>query len=206
VTPQRIHLIRHGQTASNAGRVFQLPETPLSEHGRDQADRLAARLAGSGISLVLASDFARAAATAERIAAATGAPLELEPLLQERNFGALRGRPYGELGAEAFAADFTPPGGESWPVFEARVDLAWRRIRALAERCEGSLAVVTHGLVCYSLASRHLRLPTGADPRRGFPNTSLTLIESAPPFAVTLLACTAHLGPRGGTDGASGVG
>ena len=195
MTARRIHLVRHGETASNAARVFQLPGTPLSERGRDQAERLAARLAGGGISLVLASDYARAAMTAEHLAAATSAPLELEPLLQERNFGALRGRPYAEIGVDPFAPDYEPPGGESWPAFEARVDRAWRRILAAAERCQGSLAVVTHGLVCYSIASRHLRLPPGADPRRGFPNTSLTLIESAPPFAVTLLACTAHLAP-----------
>jgi broad specificity phosphatase PhoE len=197
VRPRRIYLVRHAETASNAARVFQMPETPLSERGVEQAERLAARLSGGPIALVLASDFARAAMTAERLAAATGAPVELEPLLQERSFGALRGRPYAELGVDAFAPDYEPPGGESWPAFEARVDRAWERIRAAAARCAGELAVVTHGLVCFSLASRHLRLPPGAEPRRGFPNASLTLIEGAPPFAVTLLACTAHLEPRG---------
>ncbi len=198
MTPRRIYLVRHGETASNAARVFQTPETPLSQRGIDQSARLAARLAGHGIALVLASDFARALMTAERLAAAAAAPIEIEPLLQERNFGALRGRPYADLADDAFASGFEPPGGESWPVFETRVDRAWERIRAAAERCAGHLAVVTHGLVCLSLASRHLRLPPGAEPRSGFPNTSLTLIESAPPFTVTLLACAAHLEPGGG--------
>jgi broad specificity phosphatase PhoE len=193
VTPRRIYLVRHGETAYNAARVFQMPETPLSEHGWAQAEQVAARLAGCGIALVLASDFARAAQTAERVRLATGAPVELEPLLQERHFGALRGRPYAELGTDAFAPDYEPPGGEAWPVFEARVDRAWERIRAAAARSAGSLAVVTHGLVCLSLSARHLRLPAGADPRRGFPNTSVTVIESEPPFAVSLLACSAHL-------------
>jgi len=199
VSGRRIYLVRHGETASNAARVFQLPETPLSERGLEQAEQLAARLAGRGIALVLASDYARAALTAERLAAATAAPLELEPLLQERNFGALRGRPYAELDEDAFARGFEPPGGESWPAFEARVDRAWERVLAVSARCAGSLAVVTHGLVCFSLASRHLRLPAGADPRRGFPNTSLTVIEPEPPFAVSLLACAAHLEPGGGS-------
>ncbi len=201
MTPRRIYLVRHGETAANAARIFQLPETPLSERGIDQAERLAARLAGEGIALVLASDYARAAMTAERVASAAAAPLEIEPLLQERNFGALRGRPYAELGDEAFAAGFEPPGGESWPTFEARVDRAWERVRAAAARSPGHLAVVTHGLFCYSLAARHLLLPPGAEPRRGFPNASLTLVEGAPPFAVTLLSCTAHLDARGRTTG-----
>jgi broad specificity phosphatase PhoE len=201
VTVRSIYLVRHGETASNAARVFQTPETPLSERGLAQAERVAARLAGCGISLVLASDLLRAAMTAERIRLATGAAIELEPLLQERNFGALRGRPHAGLGFDAFAPDYEPPGGEAWSAFESRVDRAWERIRAAARRCEGSLAVVTHGLVCFSLVSRHLRLPTGAEPRAGFRNTSVTVIANQPPFAVTSLACTAHLDPEDAADG-----
>jgi broad specificity phosphatase PhoE len=193
MTGRRIYLVRHGETAPNAARVFQLPETRLSERGLEQAERVARRLADLGIGLVLTSDFARAAMTAERLAARAGAPLEVEPLLQERDFGLLRGRPYAELGAQAFTADYEPPGGESWRAFEARVDRAWERVLAAAARAPGSLAVVTHGLVCYSLASRRLHLPTGADPRRGFRNTSVTVVDPEPPFAVSLLACAAHL-------------
>jgi broad specificity phosphatase PhoE len=201
VTPRRIYLVRHGETASNAARVFQTPDTPLSERGIAQAERLARRLAEYGVSQVLASDFARAAMTAERVRCASGAPLELEPLLQERNFGALRGRPYAELGFDAFAPDYEPPQGESQRSFESRVDRAWGRIRDAALRCAGNLAVVTHGLVCHSLASRHLLLPPGIAPPGTFRNTSVTVIESAPPFAVSKLACTAHLDPDDLADG-----
>jgi probable phosphoglycerate mutase len=193
-----IYLIRHGETASNAARVFQTPDTPLSPRGREQAARLAERLAGLGVAAVLASDLARAAETAERIAAATGAPLALEPLLAERSFGALRGRPYAEIGLDPFAADYVPPAGESWTEFHARVDAAWARVQAEAARAAGALAVVTHGLVCHSLVSRHLafgagvaRLASGERPL-GFGNTALTRIEG-PPWTVQLLACTAHL-------------
>jgi broad specificity phosphatase PhoE len=200
VTRRRIYLVRHGETASNAARVFQTPDTPLSERGIAQAEKVARRLAECDVSLVLASDFARAEMTAERVRAATRAVVELEPLLQERNFGALRGRAYAELGFDAFAPDYEPPEGESWLDFELRVDRAWERIRAASLRCEGSLAVVTHGLVCFSLASRHLRLPVGAEPRRGFRNTSVTVIECTPPFAVLELGCTAHLSPDEGVE------
>ena len=40
----RILLIRHGETELNAKRVLQPPETPLSERGVAQAERLARRL------------------------------------------------------------------------------------------------------------------------------------------------------------------
>ena len=190
---RRIYLLRHGQTASNAARIFQHPDTPLSERGEREAARVAARLAGAGIALVLSSDFARARATAERVAAASGSPLELEPLLEERNFGALRGRPYAELVADPFARDFAPPGGETSAAFEARVERAWERVLAAAERAPGHLAVVTHGLVCHALVAGHLALPEGAGPVRGFANTALTVAAAAPPHAVSLLACAAHL-------------
>lgn len=193
-----IYLIRHGETASNAARIFQTPETPLSPRGREQAARLAARLADLGVAAVLSSDLARAAETAERIAAATGAPLALEPLLAERNFGALRGRPYAEIGLDPFAPDYAPPAGETWAEFHARVDAAWARVQAAAARAGGTLAVVTHGLVCHSLVSRHLVLGPGGAPREAggrpleFGNTAVTSIEG-PPWTVRLLACTAHL-------------
>ena len=35
-----IYLVRHGETASNAARVVQTPEVPLSPRGEDQARRL----------------------------------------------------------------------------------------------------------------------------------------------------------------------
>ncbi len=196
-----IYLIRHGETPENASRVVQTPEAALSPRGLEQAERLAQRLAGHAIARILASDLARAAMTAGRLHAVTGAPVELEPLLQERNFGDVRGTPYHELDIDLFAPDYAPPGGESWETFHARVDRAWERIREVATGTRGILAVVTHGLVCHSL-TRHLALPGDAQPDLGFGNTSLTIIAAGPPYAVSLFNCTAHLELGGGRDGA----
>ena len=201
----RILVIRHGETASNAARVFQTPETPLSRRGVAQAEALAARLRAHPVGGVVASDFERAHHTARAVAAATGAPLESSTLLHERNFGDLRGTPYADVEGDPFRAGFTPPGGESWSDFHARVDRAWEWLIEVAERTDGELAVVTHGLVCGSLVERKLRLPAGAASPRGFANTSLTIAGAAPPFAVERLACVEHLdadllpgGPGGG--------
>jgi broad specificity phosphatase PhoE len=189
-----IYLVRHGETRSNAARVVQTPEAELSPRGREQARRLAERLARAGVRRILASDLARAAATAEAVRAATGAELRFEPLLQERNFGALRGTPYAELGVDLFAPELAPPGGETWAAFHARVDRAWERVAALAGEPGGELAVVTHGLVCLSLATRRLAAPDGAPLElTGFANASVTIVEAAPPWRVTRLNCTAHL-------------
>jgi probable phosphoglycerate mutase len=193
----RIFLIRHGETAANAARIFQTPGVPLSELGRGQARRLARRLAGAGVRQILASDLLRAVETAEALRDATGAPLALDPLLQERSFGELRGRPYAEVGGDPFAADYVPPGGESWEAFHHRVAAAFGAIESAAARADGPVAVVTHGLVCGALVARHLGPPDDAPARvGGFPNACLTVAEGPSPWRVTLLACTAHLGPR----------
>ncbi len=188
-----IFLIRHGETVGNAARIVQLPDSPLSPRGVAQAERLARRLARERIARIVSSDFARAVTTAECLQRTSGAPLSFEPLLQERDFGDLRGTPYAQLGLDMFAPDYSPPNGESWPVFHARVDRAWARVQALAAATDGHLAVVTHGLVCRSLAGRHLVLADGAVAPERWENTSLTVCEGPAPWRVPLLNCIAHL-------------
>ena len=189
----RLFLIRHGETVGNASRTVQLPDDPLSPRGVAQAERLAHRLVSEGIAHILSSDFARARTTAEHLQRRTGAPLTFEPLLEERNFGDLRGTPYTELGLDMFALDYAPPNGETWPVFHARVDQAWARVQALAAATRGPLAVVTHGLVCRSLAARHLSLADGEVVPERWENSSVTIVEAGAPWRVRLLNCVAHL-------------
>jgi broad specificity phosphatase PhoE len=194
---RRIFLIRHGETAGNAARIVQKPDIPLSPRGEAQAAALARRLAGDGVARILSSDLARAAATAERLRAVTGAPLGFDSLLQERNFGDVRGTPYDALGFDLFAPDYAPPNGETWEAFHTRVDRAWERVRALSAATDGTLAVVTHGLVCRSLAARHLALAEGTLAPERWENTSVTIVDAQVPWRVSLLNCIAHLDEAG---------
>jgi probable phosphoglycerate mutase len=187
-----ILLVRHGETASNAARILQTPDIPLSERGIAQADRLAARLAKLGIAAIVSSDYVRAQMTAERVRAATGAPLELWPDLRERNFGALRGRAYAELGFDPFHPEYAPPEGESWADFHVRTARAWPKVLARARQLEGNLAVITHGLVVRAFAEREVGLG-GLDAPLGWANTSLTIVSSEPPPSLELLNCVEHL-------------
>lgn len=189
-----IVLVRHGETAGNATRVIQVPEMPLSVRGIAQAERLGARLAAHEVACILSSDLERARMTAERVAAATGADVTLDPNLQERNFGDLRGTPYAELEVDPFAPGYVPPGGESWEDLHDRADAAWRDIVEVARRSPGGdVVVITHGLVLHSLVTRRLTLGPGLEAPIGFGNTSVTLVDPTPPFGVFLLDCTAHL-------------
>src|SRR5262249_5386083 len=139
----RLFLIRHGETEGNALRIVQRPDIPLSQRGVMQAERLAHRLASQGIVRIVSSDYARAPAPAAHLRRRAGAPLPFDPLLQERTFGDLRGRPSSEPGFDMFEPDYAPPNGETWPVFHERVDRAWARVQALAAESGGNLAVVT---------------------------------------------------------------
>jgi broad specificity phosphatase PhoE len=188
-----IFLIRHGETLGNASRTVQRPDNPLSPRGHAQAELLARRLEGEGIAAILSSDFARAAATAERLRRVTGAPVSHDPLLQERNFGDLRGTPYADLGFDMFAPDYAPPNGETWEAFHARVDRAWALVQDAAAAAGGPLAVVTHGLVCRSLAGRHLILPDGQEAPERWENTAVTVVDYPAPWRVQVLNCIAHL-------------
>jgi broad specificity phosphatase PhoE len=196
-----IFLIRHGETDGNAARIVQRPDAPLSARGVAQAERLARRLAGEGLALILSSDLSRALTTAEHVRRATGARHEIDPLLQERNFGDLRGTPYAELPFDLFAPELEPANGESWAVFHARVDRAWESIQTRAAALAGPLAVVTHGLVCRSLAARHVVLPDGVEAPERWENTSVTILDGPTPWRVRLLNCIAHLDAVDATPG-----
>ena len=188
-----IFLIRHGETLGNASRTVQRPDNPLSPRGVAQAERLARRLEREGIAAILSSDLTRAAATAECLHRVTGIPVRHDPLLQERDFGDIRGTPYAELGFDPFAPDYAPPHGETWEAFHARVDLAWVLVQAVSGAAGGHLAVVTHGLVCRSLAARHLILSEGEEVPERWENAALTVIDHPAPWRVRMLNSIAHL-------------
>ena len=188
-----IYLIRHGETMGNAARIVQRPDNPLSPRGIAQAERLAQWLAAEGISRIVSSDLARATMTAAPLQRATGAPLLLDALLQERNFGDLRGTPYALLDVDIFGPEYVPPNGESWETFHLRVDRAWALVREAAIASDGHLAVVTHGLVCRALAARHLSLPMGEEAPPRWENASLTIAEGRAPWRVHVLNSIAHL-------------
>ena len=201
-----IYLIRHGETALNAARVMQPADTPLSARGLQQVDALARRIVGLGVAAIVSSDLPRAWRTAEAIAATTGLPICASALLVERNFGALRGRPYDTLGFDPLAMDDAPPGGESTATFERRVAEAFSMVVALRGTLGGPLAVVTHGLVIRAMLLRQTVLAPQPEAVPVIGNTALTVLGARPPHPITLLACTRHLdaGPGNDTHSLSG--
>jgi probable phosphoglycerate mutase len=177
-----ILLVRHGETDGNAARILQRPDVPLNERGMRQAEQVAQRLAGHGFVHILCSDLVRARMTAAPIADRSGIAIEENPLLQERNFGDLRGVPYADLSENPFGPGFAPPNGEDWPTFHARVANAFAFVVSRRRSVSGTLVVVTHGLVCHALVERHALLSEGIVVPERFDNTSVTVLHENPPM------------------------
>jgi probable phosphoglycerate mutase len=197
VRPIRLLLVRHGETPLNAARVMQPPETPLSPRGQSQARAVAERLRAEAPAALWSSDLPRAWQTADAISRACGLPVRPQPLLHERNFGALRGRPYDSLGFDPLAMQEAPPDGESVADFESRIDQAFDAALTAVWATGGTLVLVTHGLVIHSLLARRVALPRGTTLPARIANASVSEIVAAAGAGAAPRAlrvdCTAHL-------------
>ena len=156
VSPRRVFLIRHGETERSITRRHTgRTDIPLTEEGRRQAKRLAARLAGERFDLVLVSPLQRALETARLAGFETA---EVDPDLAEWDYG-----DYDNMTAAEIRQDrpgWTPwdggfPGGETLEDLQARADRVLARIRPI----EGDVALFAHGHILRVVTARWLGQP-----------------------------------------------
>ena len=155
-----VWLVRHGETEwARLGRHTGRTDVPLTDVGREQARTLGRRLAGHRFSLVLSSPLSRAAETA--VLAGFGEAAQLDPDLQEWDYGAFEGRLTSDIREEY-------PGWRiwdgPWPDGETIADVAARADRVIARlrEADGEALVVAHGHLLRVLAARWLDLPPAA--------------------------------------------
>ena len=85
-------LVRHGQTARSKLKAYSgRLDVPLTDEGREQARRAAAKLADSGIDAVVTSPLVRARDTGRAIADAAGVALAVDERLTEIDYGLFEG-------------------------------------------------------------------------------------------------------------------
>ena len=176
MTPARVYLARHGQTAYNLeGRFQGQQQVPLDDTGRAQALELAERAAAYAFRALWCSPLLRARETADAVAARIGLVPQQDERLMETDAGDWTDHTFADVRAraqeqfDAFATgdpSFAFPGGESFAQQEVRVSAALRDVEA------GTLPalVVCHGMVIRAaLASRaghrvarFERVPNGA--------------------------------------------
>jgi broad specificity phosphatase PhoE len=146
-------LVRHGETSANLDGVWAgSTDTPLTERGRLQAERVARYIVekhGDAAALY-SSELQRARDTALAIGTALGLDLRTDAALAEYDLGSWEGKTYRDLQTEHQLwdrmrddLDFAPHGGESPRQVAERFTGALRRIAAAhpVER----VVVVAHG-------------------------------------------------------------
>ncbi len=80
---KRIYFIRHGKTEDNTSGKSQVPDAPLSEEGRRQAEYVAKRLSHIHIDAIISSPYRRAKETAEAIGKALDKEIVFNDLFHE---------------------------------------------------------------------------------------------------------------------------
>lgn len=204
--PTTTVLLRHGETPLSVERRFAgRGDIPLTETGRLQAKAAAQRLAASGgIQLIVTSPLQRARLTAEAVAAATGAPVEVDDGWIETDFGAWEGLSYAEA-MERWPDEVTawmkdtsvaPPRGESFAIAGRRVLAALGRLLGRAE--PGRVVVVSHVTPMKTVLRHALLAPPAALRRMHLDVACLCEVNwyADGPAVVRSLNDTGHLAPR----------
>ena len=152
--PTTVIMLRHGVTKHTLKKVFSGlggDDPSLTDLGREQAKRAAARLARRGpIDAIISSPLLRARETADAVAEELGLDVELEPGFAEMGFGEWDGLAFfdimerwpDDMRSWLDSPDIAPPGGESFDTVLKRVDEARKRL--LTDYEGQTVVVVSH--------------------------------------------------------------
>ena len=198
----RILAIRHGETMWNVDtRIQGHLDIGLNDTGRWQAERLGMALKDESITAIYASDLSRAHDTALAVSRRTGVPVQAEPGLRERSFGEFEGRTFAEIETELPEQakrwrkrdpSFTPAGGESLLMLEARVLSVAARLAA--QHPGEQIALFAHGGVIDILYRAATRLDLQAARTWALGNTAVNrLLWSPEGFSLVGWADVQHL-------------
>ena len=198
----RILAIRHGETLWNVdSRIQGHLDIGLNDTGRWQAERLGMALKDEPIAAIYASDLSRAHDTALAVSRHIGVPVQPEPGLRERSFGEFEGRTFAEIEKELPEQAqrwrqrdpaFTPTGGESLLMLEARVLSVAARLAA--QHPGEQIALFAHGGVMDILYRAATRLDLQAPRTWALGNTAINrLLWSPEGFSLVGWADVQHL-------------
>ena len=198
----RILAIRHGETLWNVdSRIQGHLDIGLNDTGRWQAERLGMALKDEPMAAIYASDLSRAHDTALAVSRHTGVPVQAEPGLRERSFGEFEGRTFAEIEIELPEQaqrwrqrdpTFTPAGGESLLMLEARVLSVASRLAA--QHPGEQIALFAHGGVMDILYRAATRLDLQAARTWALGNTAINrLLWSPEGFSLVGWADVQHL-------------
>jgi probable phosphoglycerate mutase len=154
-----VFAIRHGETTwSVSGQHTGVTDIPLTENGRQLAERMQPVLARFPFDLVLCSPMRRARETCELTGLSASAIIETD--LVEWNYGKYEGLTPNQIHEVVPSWQIFRdgcPAGESPEQVGDRVD----HVIARAREVDGNVALFAHGHVLRVLAARWIGLPAG---------------------------------------------
>jgi broad specificity phosphatase PhoE len=158
-----VYLVRHGESEHNILPVYQSPDAPLSEKGRQQAKKIAERIQHISFDALVSSTFARAKSTAEEIASCTGKEVELSSLFVERiKPTVVNGKSFDDPSASGVYDEWKKTlygngkkvlDGENFEEIIKRADDA---LDFLGAHQSNSIVVVSHSFFIHTLVARIL--------------------------------------------------
>jgi len=176
-------LIRHGDTdAIGQTLAGWTPGWHLNARGKQQAERLAQRLAERPIRAVYTSPLERTVETAEPIARRHGLEAQLVEALGEIRLGEWEGRPFKELDPRedwrkfnAFRSGTRAPGGE------LMIETQTRMVQQITSLCErhpsDTVALVSHADPLRAVVAYFLGMPLDLVSRLEIGPASLTVLQ-----------------------------
>jgi broad specificity phosphatase PhoE len=183
-----LHVVRHAESLGNVSRSTQI-DCELSELGHGQVAAVAQELARVGVDRVLSSPYRRTLTTAYGIAQATGAPVEVLPLLHEHHPSAFP-QDWPLMTRSELIVNFPglvlpdDLGDRDWhrpPETDAQV---LQRAASMLEDIERRFAqtsqrlvLVSHGSPCWKILAAFMGVPDCARAEVSIGNASITTLE-----------------------------
>ena len=181
--------LRHGESVGNAEERFQgQSDYPLTEMGRRQAERLARKWVDERMQLdqIISSPLERAKETAQIVSDALHVPIELDPILMERNAGEIAGLTREETRQRYPDSELRTPydpfgdsGEGDWELFLR----AGTAVHQLLRRPAGRYLIVTHGGLLNKIMYAVLGIPVQSHfngPSFRFANTGFATFKYLP--------------------------
>ncbi len=147
----KIYFVRHGESVQS-DKVYQSPDTTLSELGTQQAQNVAERLKDLPIDLILTSTFDRSVQTTQEITNMIDLPVIKSNLIIERRMPTLFvGKPVNDPDVEAihqklrdhfYEPDWHHADEENFPDLLSR---AKKALEFIISQNKETIVVVTHG-------------------------------------------------------------
>ncbi|MEO8798363.1 MAG: histidine phosphatase family protein [Polyangiaceae bacterium] len=180
-----LHLLRHGETELSADGTFCGEiDAPLSQAGREQAERAADHLVKLNLEAIYVSPMMRAQTTAAPTAKRLGLTPQIEDGLREIGYGVWDGRKESEIkqnDPQTYAlwtsdpSVHAPPGGENGFAIAAR---AVPIVERVSQAHDGNVLLVSHKATIRVIVCALLGLHIGRfRDRIACPTASLTTFE-----------------------------